>query len=192
MPQMLGHWSGPAIGCRTATATRPRGGFFMPAVCESFNTNFCAGIHSAAVKKWFVPGYAIMAQRRGLDVQVFCEVSAVTGNTWAAPRAPCTEQNVPWPVARGPSCFCHDARPVSCDRPAPYPAIVPPSGPRLGPVGPVRRLRLPRRGSRAVGRAPRTAARGVTAASRCMFFTNSSVEKRYGVLRGTRKAKCST
>ena len=123
MPQMLGHWSGPAIGCRTATATRPRGGFFMPAVCESFNTNFCAGIHSAAVKKWFVPGYAIMAQRRGLDVQVFCEVSAVTGNTWAAPRAPCTEQNVPWPVARGPSCFCHDARPVSCDRPAQWAAL---------------------------------------------------------------------
>ena len=58
MPQMLGHWSRPAIGRRTATATPPRRGFLCPLFVsfhfQTFNTNCSVGIHSAAVSFWFL------------------------------------------------------------------------------------------------------------------------------------------
>jgi hypothetical protein len=141
---------------------------------------------------------------------LFCarNIAPLPRGPWSLPNVPRAVGRGRWTVDRGhisaafsvrlPDGFCcgpidqapvpppRGPRPVGrvafvmTPRPAPRPV-----GRGWGPVGPVRRLRLPRRGSLAVGRAPRHAARGGTAASRCMFLTNSTVKKRYGVPRGT-------
>jgi len=89
MPQMLGHWSRPAIGCRTATATPPRAGFFVPAVCQSFNTNFRAGIHSAADSFWFLARGAFkLPIRPGIAYAPQCLRGFPSGSRESAEKCP--------------------------------------------------------------------------------------------------------
>jgi len=89
MPEMLGHWSRPAIGCRTATATRPRGGFFVPAVCPFSLPNFCMGIHSAAVSFCFLAwGAFALPIRPGVAYAPQCLRGFPSGSRESAEKRP--------------------------------------------------------------------------------------------------------
>ena len=100
MPQVLGHRSRANLARHTGTDSPPRAGFFVPI---------------ASAKSCMQPGAYEMAQPCGLALQVISQPSAATGNTWRGGRAPCTEQNAPGALGRGPGtggrgprCFCHD------------------------------------------------------------------------------------
>jgi hypothetical protein len=99
-------------------------------------------------------------------------------NTWRGGRAPSALPNVPRPVGTGPAG--RRSGPSAAGRVARLTALnyhLNQLG--QGPVGPRRGARHCWPSARPVARDPRGAAAARRAASRCMFFTNSTEIKRY-------------
>jgi len=89
MPQMLGHWARPAIGCRTATATPPRAGFFVPAACPFSLPTVCRVIHSAADSFWFLARGAFkLPIRPGIAYAPQCLRGFPSGSRESAEKRP--------------------------------------------------------------------------------------------------------
>ena len=174
----------------------------MLAVCQSFSTNFCAGIHSAAVSFCFLawlpfrqrmrPGVYIGGQcLRGLpsDSRASNEKRPLeftlsrTRNTWRGVRAPRAARNVPrplppvpWSEGRGPPPQRREWRHNFLKCVFSSVRARPAAPPR---VGPARRARHRRRGPRFLADFSRFGARAERAATCAMFLTNNTAEKRY-------------
>jgi len=181
---MLGDRTGPDLIATLAPIARPERAFLCPLFVR-FHFPQIVGLLPAATDKSCMRLAAyVMAQPCGLGVQVIYEHSAasdpVTRGAGAAPRAPCRTYRAPWALGRrsGPSAAGRVSGFAPCgDRITSLNYHLSQLG--QGPVGPSRGPRHYWRSARPVARDPRGAAAARRAASRCMFFTNSTEIKRY-------------
>lgn len=182
MSQVLGHRSRPDLARHTATNSPPRAGFFVPAVCVSFC--FLARL---PFRQRMRPGAYIRGQclcgvpsdsRESAEKRPRESTLSRTRNMWRGGRAPFALPNVPRTVGRAP--WAAGPAPSTAGRVASLTSLnVRYRQLTEGPVGPSPGARHCWLSARPVARGSRGGGAARPAASRCMFFTNSTEIKRY-------------